>query len=161
MNYATRFTPGKLPPCTALSNPPAPDCGTKPYPADRVLWAGYYTPESWPYDSGPTPLVNSLSLHGPSARGFQPPIFRRCPGANGDDLLRGTAYGNEAVHSGPGGLPLAKLFGTQRRFEVTGISRDRVETVPRTGPVTGTWPVTTKTHWTLTFTRVAHSPKGL
>jgi hypothetical protein len=82
------------------------------------------------------------------------------PGANGDDVLRGPVYENEAAHSSAGGLPRARLFGALRRFNVTGHSRETVDTA-KMGGFTGTFPITTKTNWTLAFTRVAHRPGGL
>jgi hypothetical protein len=75
-------------------------------------------------------------------------------------VLRGPVYENEAAHSSAGGLPPAKLFGPLRRFKVTGHSSETVDTAKMVG-LTGTFPITTRTSWTLTFTRVAHRPSGL
>lgn len=148
------------PNCPRPEPPVASDCGTKQYPADAAIGVGYYTPEDWPYDSGPTPLIPSITLSGPSAAEWRGIVYQWCPGANGDDVLRGPVYENEGAHSSPGGLPPAKLFGTLRRFKVTGHSLNTVDTAKR-ARLNGSFPITTETNWKLTFTRVAHRPSGL
>jgi hypothetical protein len=159
VSYATGGTaPG--PNCPRPEPPVASDCGTKQYPSDAAIGVGYYSPQDWPYDSGPPPLIPSIALSGPTASQWHGIVYQWCPGANGDDVLRGPVYENEAAHSSAGGLPPARLFGTLRRFEVTGQSRDIVDTA-KLSRLTGTFPITTKTSWTLTFTRLAHRPSGL
>jgi hypothetical protein len=88
-------------------------------------------------------------------------LYEWCPGANGDEVLRGPVYEPEGPHSTPGRLPFSRLFGTLSRFKVNGHSNDTVDTAPRSGSVGGSFPITTKTSWTLTFTRLAHRPSGL
>jgi hypothetical protein len=146
--------------CGRPEPPIASDCGTKHYPADAKIGVGYYTPEDWPYHSGPTPLIPSIALSGPASLEWRGIVYQWCPGANGDDVLRGPVYENEAAHSSPGGLPPAKLFGALRRFKVTGHSRETVDTAKRARLI-GSSPITTETNWTLTFTRLAHRPSGL
>ena len=149
------------PKCTTRPEAPiTPDCGTKPYPGGTTIGVGYYTPEDWPYNSGPTPLVPSLVLTGPGAPGWHGMVYQWCPGANGDEVFRGPIYDPEAPSTGPGGLPPAKLFGTLRSFTVTGRTHDTVDTAKRIG-LNGTFPITTETSWKLKFTRVAHRPAGL
>jgi hypothetical protein len=77
-----------------------------------------------------------------------------------DALLRGTA-GSDPQHSSAGGLPLAKLFGHAHRFTVAGHSHETVQSAGGAVVVSGTRPVTTTTHWTMTFTRLMHRPRGL
>ncbi len=120
------------------------------------------TPATWAYTS-PAPLVPSIVLTGPHQRElWLLPHFTDCPGENiADSLLRGTVYGSDAQHSSAGGLPLAELFGRAKRFKVTGRSHETVQAAGGAVLVSGTRPVTTTTHWTMTFTRLMHRPRGL
>jgi hypothetical protein len=145
--------------CGRPEPPIASDCGTKQYPSDAAI--GYYTPQDWPYDSGPTPLIPSIALSGPAAAEWRGIVFQWCPGANGDDVLRGPVYENEAAHSSPGGLAPAKLFGTLRSFRVAGHSRELMDVVKLNPSLIGSFPIKTETDWTLRFTRLAHRPSGL
>jgi hypothetical protein len=146
--------------CGRPEPPIASDCGTKQYPSDATIGVGYYSPQDWPYQSGPTPLIPSIALSGPASPEWRGIVYQWCPGANGDDVLRGPVYENEAAHSSAGGLPPARLFGTLRRFKLTGHSLETVDTSKLVG-LTGTAPITTETSWKLTFTRLAHRPSGL
>jgi hypothetical protein len=148
------------PNCGRPEPPITPDCGTKHYPTDATIGVGYYTPEDWPYHSGPTPLIPSIALSGPATSEWRGIVYQWCPGVNGDDVLRGPVYENEGAHSSAGGLPPAKLFGKLRRFQVTGHSLETVDTAKTVG-LTGTHPITTETRWRLTFTRLTHRPSGL
>jgi hypothetical protein len=160
VSYATGGTaPG--PNCARPEPPIASDCGTKQYPSDATIGVGYYSPQDWPYDSGPPPLIPSIALSGPAASAWHGIVYQWCPGVNGDDVLRGPAYENEAAHSSAGGLPPAKLFGTLRRFRVTGRSRDVVDAVKLNRSLIGSFPIKTETDWTMTFARLAHRPRGL
>jgi hypothetical protein len=144
------------PSCGRPEPPIASDCGTKQYPSDTAIGVGYYSPQDWPYDSGPTPLIPSIVLSGPGASEWGGNVYQWCAGAN----VRGPVYANEAAHSSPGGLAPAKLFGALRRFKVTGHSLETVNTAKMVG-LTGTSPITTETRWALRFTRLAHRPSGL
>jgi hypothetical protein len=126
----------------------------------------YLTPEESPdTESDPelhlAPLTDAIVLTGPSVPGWHGVLYEWCPGANGDEVLRGPVYEPEGPHSTPGRLPFSRLFGTLSRFKVNGHSNDTVDTAPRSGSVGGSFPITTKTSWTLTFTRLAHRPSGL
>jgi hypothetical protein len=149
-------------PCRKEGGGVAPDCGSRQLPANSEIGVDLESPQSWPYYESPTPLIPSIVLEGPYADDWTSlSHFQNCPGVNGDDQLRGPVYGSEPLHSSPGGLRMAKLFGTRERFTVTGHSRETVETA-HGGPIlNGTWPVTTVTHWTLVFRRLAHRPSGL
>jgi hypothetical protein len=160
VSYATGGGTTKDPSCGRPEPPITPDCGTKQYPSGAAIGVAYYSPQDWPYDSGPPPLIPSIALSGPTASQWHGIVYQWCPGANGDDVLRGPVYENEAAHSSAGGLPPARLFGTLRSFRVTGHSLETVDTA-KMGGFTGTFPITTKTKWTLTFTRLAHRPSGL
>ena len=141
--------------------PKQPDCGTLALPDDAQLFMSYYaTPATWTY-AKPAPKQPSLVLTGPYSRGWATgPPFDWCPGMNGDDMLGGTWYGNDVVHTGPATLPLAKLFGTRKRFTVRFADTRTVETVHPGGLViSGTFPVTTTIHWSVHFTRRAHAPQ--
>jgi hypothetical protein len=118
-------------------------------------------PAAWTYTS-PAPLIPSIVLTGPQQRELWAlPHFTDCPGLNlSDAILRGTA-GSDPQHSSAGGLPLAKLFGRARTFTVTGRSHETADAASGAVVVSGTKPVTTTTHWTMTFTRLMHRPRGL
>jgi hypothetical protein len=161
VSYATGGSPAAGPGCGSPEPPVASDCGTKPYPAGSEIGVGYYTPEDWPYHYGGEPLVRSIAISGPAAPGWHGIVFQWCPGANGDELLRGPVYEPEGAHSTPGGLAPGDLFGRARRLKVTGHGRQTVDTAPNQRGVTGTFPITTTTNWTLTFTRLARRPAGL
>ena len=159
VSYATGGT-ATGPNCSRPEPPIASDCGAKQYPSDATIGVGYYTPDDWPYHSGPPPLVRSIALTGPAAPEWRGIVYQWCPGASGDDVLRGPVYEQEAAHSSAAGLPPATLFGTVRRFKVTGHSSETVDTA-KLSRLTGTFPIKTVTDWTLTFRRLAHRPSGL
>jgi hypothetical protein len=53
------------------------------------------------------------------------------------------------------------VFGTLAGFKASGHSSNTVDTAPRSGAVSGSFPIKTTTDWTLAFTRLAHRPHGL
>jgi hypothetical protein len=140
--------------------PTEPDCGTLALPGDAKLYLAYAMPATWGYGK-PVPKQPSLVLTGPnSPQWVTGPSFKWCPGMNGDDLLGGTWYGNDVVHTGPAPLPLTKLFGTSNHFTVRWTDKRTVETVRPGGVViSGTLPVTTTIHWSVRFDRLTHEPQ--
>jgi hypothetical protein len=160
-SYATGLTPGTGSGCPPPEPPVASDCGTRRFPENTTVGVGYYTEEDWPYDSGPPPLGSAIALTGPSSPRWRGVVFEWCPGASGDDVLRGPVYEPEGPHSSPGLLAPKMLFGTLGRFRVSGHSSNRVDTAPKGGSISGSFPIRTTTNWSLTFTRLARRPAGL
>jgi hypothetical protein len=140
--------------------PTEPDCRALSLPDDAKLFLSYETPATWTYGK-PVPKGPSLILNGPYSRAWVTgPPFNWCPGMNGDDMLGGTWYGNNPVHTGPAPLALAKLFGTSKHFTVRWRDKRTVETAHPGGMVlSGTFPVTTTIHWSVRFTRLAKQPQ--
>lgn len=173
---ATGQTPETTSGCPKPELPVAPDCGTRRFGGHSSIGVNYLTPADSP-DREPDPdldlapltgrdfnlgsLTDAIVLTGPSVPGWRGVIFEWCPGANGDDQLRGPVYEPEGAHSSPGRLPFSRLFGTRSRFRVRGRSSDKVDTAPRSGAVSGSFPIKTETDWTLTFRRLSHRPSGL
>lgn len=117
--------------------PVAGDCGTRALPIDATLSLSYALP-------------GGLGLLGPhSTRWLEARPFDNCPGVNGDDVAQ----------AGPAALPLARIFGTRKRFTVHWTETRTVETVQHGGLVlSGTFPVTTTTRWSVRFTRLNKRP---
>jgi hypothetical protein len=175
-SYATGQTPETSSGCPKPGLPVTPDCGTRRFGGHSSVGVSYLTPADSP-DREPDPdldlapltgrdfnlgsLTDAIVLTGPSVPGWRGVVFEWCPGANGDDVLRGSVYEPEGAHSTPGRLPFSRLFGKRSLFTVNERSSDRVDTFPNSGAVSGSFPIKTETDWTLTFKRLAHRPAGL
>jgi hypothetical protein len=175
-SYATGQTPETTSGCPKPEPPVAPDCGTRRFGGHSSIGVNYLTPADSPdrepdpdLDLGPLTgrdfnlgsLTDAIVLTGPSVPGWRGVVFEWCPGASGDDVLRGPVYERNGARSTPGHLASSWLFGKRRRFSVNEHSNDRVETAPTSGAVSGTFPIKTETDWTLTFRRLARWPSGL
>ena len=173
---ATGQTPETTSGCPKPEPPVAPDCGTRRFGGHSSIGVNYLTPADSP-DREPDPdldlapltgrdlnlgsLTDAIVLTGPSVPGWRGVVFEWCPGAAGDDVLRGSVYEPGGARSTPGRLPSSWLFGKRSRFTVNEHSGDRVDTFPTSGAVSGSFPIKTETDWTLTFRRLAHRPSGL
>jgi hypothetical protein len=137
------------------------DCGKRTYPYS-LLTLLYDTPKSWSTFDGPAPKVPSLHLRGPQLKPGSGLQYLNCPGERDDSML-GVVTPDPSTYSGAAPLPLKKLFGTRRKFTVSGglaSVADHIKTLNAPN-ITGTWTATTKLKWTVTFTRRSSRPPGV
>ncbi len=127
--------PGQCP----KSLPGSPDCGARALPKGALLYVAYEP--------------GKLTVSGPYVPDWvgMPP-FQLCGGANGDDNLGGTWYDPSKRPSAA--LPAKKLFGKAKKFTVSFNKVRTVQTAIHSGSfLADDHPVTTTTHWKVTFTR--------
>jgi hypothetical protein len=143
--------------CPKPGVPSARDCGERNLPSNARLALRWDTPADWPDMEGPAPLVPSLSITGPFTDSpstlMQEMGFNNCPGILGDYIFGINT--NEGYQTGFAGLPISKLFGRHRSFQVNSHVK---RTMPGYLPsgVTGTSPTTTELRWKVQFKRVPH-----
>jgi hypothetical protein len=150
----TPLSPGSGPNCGHSSDPIPLDCGVRRFPADTRLSLAYDPPDNWPGMDGPAPLVPSLHIGGPySPQWLGKPLFANCPGDQEDNVLGVDDYRGIGRDTGAAGVSVRTLFGHRRRFTVDGVL-NKTQQHPLPPGASGTYAVTKRIRWSVTFTRI-------
>ncbi|MFN8215834.1 MAG: hypothetical protein U0R71_04485 [Solirubrobacterales bacterium] len=132
--------------------PVAPDCGSRPYPADATVAVAYTSPDRWPY-AGPPPLTDTLVVTGPSSEErASGPAFVNCPTVGRDDQI-GAQEGAEATP--PVAIPVSvRSLLRRERFVLRRRDLVRLDAAELTTGIDGTIPVRFETKVALSFVRL-------
>jgi hypothetical protein len=144
--------------CPKSGTPSAPDCGERDLPGGALVGMEWDRPADWPDFAGPAPLAPSIFLVGPFSHDptelSHAMSFRDCPGVSPDYLLGLST--SEGYDTGAAALPVSKLFGKQKRFQVH-TQLKRTTNSPLVSGVSGSFPVSTQLRWKVEFERTRRS----